>query len=127
MLFIAIRILLWVMLAGLPLAWYAIAEVPYPEPVRGLAYALAIAAVVIGSAVRIPLRPGQDGTLFPVRAAAGLFSIAIPAFAALLLWAMPYLEPRTSKLLALAGATVFAVSALAFATLLGVIRSTPKP
>jgi hypothetical protein len=125
--FIAIRILLWAILAGLPLVWYAIAEVSYPEPVRGLAYALAIAAVVIGSVVRVPLRPGQDGTLFPVRAAAGLFSIAIPACATLLLWAMPYVEPRTSKLLALAGATVIAISTLAFVTLLGVIRSAPKP
>jgi hypothetical protein len=125
--FIAIRILLWVILAGLPLAWYAIAEVPYPEPVRGLAYALALAAVVIGSAVKIPLRPGKDGTLFPLRAAAGFSSVGAPVYATVLLWALPHLEPRTSKLLVLAGAALFAISILAYATLFGVLRGTPKP
>lgn len=125
--FVAIRIILWVILAGLPFAWYAIAEVPYPAPVRGLAYALALAAVVIGSAAKIPLRQGQDGTLFPARAAAGFSSIAAPAYATVLLWALPHLEPRTSKLLVLVGAALFAIALLAYATLFGVLRGTPKP
>jgi hypothetical protein len=125
--FIAIRFLLWVTLAGLPLAWYALADVSYPEPVHRLAYAVAIAAVVIGTAVKIPLRPGQDSTLFPVRAAAGFSSMAAPLFLTLLLWAMPHLEPRTTKLTLLVGASLFALSMLAYATLFGVLRTTPKP
>jgi len=122
-----IRFALWTILAGLPFAWYAIAGVSYPESIVGLASLVALGAVIIGTMVKVPLRAGNDPTLFPVRASAGCASMAAPGFAVLLLWAMPHLEPRTSKLLLLVAGALFLLSLLAFTTISRVLRDTPRP
>ena len=122
-----IRFMLWTVLTVLPFMWYEIVEMPYPQPVLSLAYAVAVVGVVAGTFARVPLRPGKDPTLFPVRAAAGVASIATPAFAVGALWIMPHLEPRTSKLLLLAGCSLVVISLLAFKTAHGLLRETPTP
>jgi len=127
MTFPLIRFALWSILAGLPFAWYAIAGVIYPDSVADLAYLTAIAAVLIGTISKLPLRAGVDPVIFPVRAAAGCASLVTPASAVILLWAMPHLEPRTNRLILLIGGTLFLISILAFATISRVLRDTSRP
>lgn len=124
---ILIRFLAWVVALGLPIATYAILDVRYPEETRWLAYALAAGGLLLGTFAKLPLRAGNDPTLFPVRAASGCSSFVPPALAAGLLWLLPHLPAKASQILALLLLVVLVLSFLAFATASRILRDTPKP
>ena len=123
---VLIRFLAWLLVLGLPFATYAIFEVQYPAETRWLAYSLAGGGLLLGTLAKLPLRAGNDPTLFPVRAASGCSSFVPPSLAASLLWLLPHVSAKTAQILALLLLATFVISVLAFATASRVLRDTPK-
>jgi hypothetical protein len=125
--FVTIRLIFWLVMIAMPFAAYNISGIDYPPDTRTIAYLLAIGGVVVGTVSKLPLRAGNDPTLFPVRAASGCSSLLAPAGALVILWLIPHLAATTTKLIALFFVSAFIISLLAFATISGVLKATPRP
>jgi hypothetical protein len=125
--FFAIRLTFWLVMMAMPFAAYSISGIDYPPETRTITYVLAIGGVLVGTVSKLPLRAGSDPTLFPVRAASGCSSLLAPVGALVIVWLIPHLAATTTKLIVLFFASAFIISLLAFATISGVLKGTPRP